>query len=102
MSAPKTHSAYLVTASDEPTIKVGAILLDKGNRLHAEWNVVNFETGVETGAVGRRLSRICADCRVDHRAVGILGHDGECGSQEVKDEARQVLADAKKRIEAES
>lgn len=98
--APKMFSAYVVTWSDEPKMPVGSVLIDKGNRHDAEWNIHDFKTDKSTGAVGRRLTRLCPECRVDHKRVGVLGHDGECGSDEVKEEARQVIADAKKRIEA--
>ena len=97
---PKTFSAYLVTWSDEPSMAVGSILIDKGTLLERDWNVVGFDDGKFTSAAGRRLSRLCTKCRLEHKKVGILGHDGECGSDDVKEEARQVLADAKKRIEA--
>lgn len=97
---PKAFSAYLVTWSDESSMPVGSVLIDKGTQIDRDWNVMNFETGVETGARGRRLARLCPDCRVNHSKIGILGHDGECGSDEVKDEARQELKHAEKRIEA--
>lgn len=96
----KQCSAYLVTWSDEPSMAVGAVLIDSGNRLDRDWNVMNFKTGVETSAFGRRLSRLCPDCRHQHKKVGILGHDGDCGSDDVKQEGQQVLADAKKRVAA--
>lgn len=96
-TTPKQFSAYVVTWSDEPAMRPGAVLIDKGALLQRDWNVMNFETGKETGATGLRLARVCPDCRVEHSMVGILGHDGECGAAEVKEEARQVLADAKKR-----
>jgi hypothetical protein len=94
---PKQFSAYLVTWSDEPSIKAGAILIDKGARLECDWNVIDFNTGKTTSAAGVRLSRLCPECRVEHKRVGILGHDGDCGSEAAREEAQQVLADAKKR-----
>lgn len=97
-STPKQFSAYVVTASDEPSMPVDSVLVDKGVDLVREWNVMNFETGVETGAVGQRLTRVCPDCRVQHGKIGVLGHDGECGSDDVKEEARQVIAHAMKRV----
>lgn len=101
LSAPKQFSAYLVTWSEVDSMPVGGVIIDKGNRLDADWNFIEFATGIETGAVGRRLSRLCVECRIDHKRVGILGHDGPCGSDEVVTEAQQVLKDAKKRIEAQ-
>lgn len=98
MKTPKQFSVYVVTWSDVAEIDAGKILIDKGAQLERVWNWINFETGVETAAVGRRLARLCPECRVDHSRVGILGHDGECGSDDVKEEAQQVLADAKRRI----
>lgn len=97
-STPKQFSAYLVTSSDEPSMAVGSVLIDKGALVVRDWHLMDFETGKETGAVGERLARLCAECRVEHKRVGILGHDGECGSDLVKEEARQVLADAKKHV----
>jgi len=98
---PRQFSAYLVISSDEPSMPVGATLIDKGSRIYADWNVMDFTTGKETGAVGRRMSRLCRECRLDHKRVGILGHEGECGSEDVVAEARQELADAQKRIETQ-
>lgn len=95
-ATPKQFSAYVVTASDIETIPVDSILIDKGALVVRDWNVIDFETGVETAAVGERLARLCPECRVTHGKVGILGHDGECGSDAVKEEARQELAHAKK------
>lgn len=98
---PKQFSAYLVIASDEPAMPVGATLIDKGALVQRDWNTMNFETGEETFAVGQRLARLCPECRVAHSMVGILGHDGDCGSEDVRSEGRQVLADSKKRVAAE-
>ncbi len=98
---PAAFSAYVITWSDEPAMPVSETVIDKGSRLERDWTVMNFETGKETGAVGRRLARLCPECRVIHGRAGILGHDGDCGSDEARDEAMQVLADAKKRILAE-
>lgn len=95
--APAEFSAYLVTWSDEPSMPVGNVLIDKGKRLEAEWNVHDFKTGEFTGATGVRLVRLCPDCRNEHSIVGSLGHDGNCGSDEVREEARQEIAHAKKR-----
>lgn len=99
--APKAFSAYVITWSDATGIEVGKVLIDKGVRLECIWNWINWETGVETSAVGRRLTRLCPECKVSHSMVGILGHDGECGGDDVRIEGQQVIADAKKRIEAE-
>ena len=99
---PKQFSAYLVTWSDEPSMAVGAVLIDKGSLLERDWTVINWETDVTTAAVGRRLSRLCPECRIAHMMVGVLGHDGECGSDDVRSEAQQVLADAKKRVDADA
>lgn len=99
-ATPKQFSAYIITHSDVPEIEVGEVLIDKGAQLDRVWNWINFDTGVETSATGRRLTRLCPECRVDHSIVGALGHDGECGSDEVRDEGRQVIADAKKRLAA--
>lgn len=97
---PKEFSAYLVTSSTVEQMPVGATLIDRGALLVRDWTMMNFTTGEETGAVGKRLARVCPDCRTKHNRVGILGHDGECGTDEVRDEAQQVLADAKKRVAA--
>lgn len=98
--ATKQFSAYTVVTSDEPSMPVGATLIDKGSVIYRHWNVTDFATGKNTGAVGQRLSRLCVECRLDHKTIGILGHDGECGSEDVKTEAGQVLKDAAKRTEA--
>lgn len=98
--APAQFSAYLVVASDVAEMPVGATLIDKGNRLIAEWNLMNFDTGEQTSAIGERLSRLCVTCRIEFKRVGILGHDGDCGTDPVNDEAKQVLRDAAKHIEA--
>ena len=98
---PKQHSAYLIVSSDEPAMAVGSIVLDKGAMLVRDWTLMDFTTEQETGAVGQRLARVCADCRVKHNIVGILGHDGECGSADVKAEGLAELRDAKKRLMAE-
>lgn len=98
-STPKQFSAYVVTWSDVEGIEVGKVLIDKGAQLERVWNWMNFDSGAETSAVGQRLARLCPECKVDHSRVGILGHDGECGSEDAKTEAQQVLADAKKRVE---
>lgn len=100
-STPKQFSAYLVTWSDQSSMPVGEILIDKGSQLQRDWNVVDFKTGIESGAVGRRLARLCPDCRVKHGMVGILGHDGDCGTADVKSEAQGELKHARKQqIEA--
>lgn len=99
-STPKQFSAYLITASDIEQMPVGATIIDKGSVLLNEWNMINLKTGKDSHAVGHRLSRLCVDCRVTHKRVGILGHDGECGSEPVVEEAKQVLTDAKKRVAA--
>lgn len=93
---PKQFSAYLVVWSDEPSMPTGGVLIDKGALLERDWNVINFETGKTTSAVGRRLARLCPDCRTQHRVVGVLGHDGDCGSEQVRREAQQEIAHAKK------
>lgn len=98
---PKQFSAYIVTSSTVDSMPVGVVLIDKGSELVREWNVMNFETGVETGAVGQRLARVCPDCRTKHSKVGILGHHGECGSDAVRTEAQQELAHAKKQATPE-
>lgn len=92
-------SAYLVTWSDEAAMPVGVTLIDKGSRLEADWNLMDFKTGKQTSAVGRRLARLCPECRINFKQIGILGHDGDCGLDAVKDEAGQVIRDAAKRIE---
>lgn len=97
---PREFSAYLVTASDIEQMPVGAVLIDKGTLLVRDWHLMNFETGEQSSAVGQRLSRLCPECRTQHSKVGILGHDGECGTEPVREEAQQVLADAKKRAAA--
>lgn len=96
---PARFSAYLVTWSDEPSIPVGKILVDKGNRLEADWNVIDFKTEKTTRAVGRRIACLCPDCRVRHGMVGILGHDGDCGSDEVRAEAQGEIKHAARRFE---
>ena len=99
---PKQFSAYVVTWSTVPEMPVGGVLVDKGALLQRDWNLINFETGVETGATGRRIARVCPDCRVKFSMVGMLGHDGDCGSDEVRSEAQAELKHAKKRIEVDS
>lgn len=99
-TTPKAFSAYLVTSSWVDAMPVGAVLIDKGRLLDRDWTTMNFKTGEASSAVGKRLARVCPDCYVAHRRVGILGHDGDCGTDEVRDEAQQVLADAKKRVAA--
>lgn len=99
-STPKQFSAYVVISSDEPSMPVGATLIDKGTLIYRDWNVMDFETGEETGATGQRLARLCPECRVTHKTIGVLGHDGECGSNDVKAEAQGELKHAKKRLEA--
>jgi hypothetical protein len=81
---------------------VDAVLIDKGALLERDWNVHDFNTGKDTGATGVRLARLCPECRTEHRMVGILGHDGECGTEPVKSEARQEIAHAKKKAKATS
>lgn len=98
---PKQFSAYVVTWSDAEGIEVGKVLIDKGALLERDWHWINFETDAETSAIGRRLARLCPECKADHRMVGILGHDGECGTDDVRSEGQQVIADAKKRVDAE-
>lgn len=98
---PKQFSAYVITWSDQPSIEVGKVLIDKGAQLERDWHWINFETDAETSAVGRRLTRLCPECKVDHSMVGILGHDGECGTEDVRSEGQQVIADARKRVDAE-
>lgn len=97
-SKPKQFSAYLIAWSDQPAMPVGAVVVDKGARLERDWEFINFETDVLTCAGGRRIARLCPDCRHDHEMVGMLGHDGDCGSEEVRTEAQQELAHAKKQL----
>lgn len=96
----KTSSAYLVTWSDQPAMPVGKILIDKGILLERTWTVMNFETGVETSAVGVRLARLCHTCRTKHSRIGLADHAGDCGSDEVKDQASAHLASEKRQREA--
>ena len=97
---PAEFSAYLITHSDEPSMPVDAVLIDKGKLLERDWNVMNFASGETTSACGVRLLRLCPDCRTQHKAVGSLGHEGECGSEAVREEACQEIAHAKKQVKS--
>lgn len=78
---PKTFSAYRVTASTEPAMPVGSVLIDKGVRLERDWTVMDFETGAQTWAVAERVGRLCATCRVKFKRATPLDHDGECSPE---------------------
>ena len=93
---PAEFSAYLVTDSDNQSMPVGAVLIDKGKRLRMDWNTINFKTGDETFTTGVRIARLCAVCRLQHKVVGMLGHDGECGSEEVRTQVQEAFVAARK------
>lgn len=84
MSAPKNHSAYLVTASSIDQMKVGSIMIDKGAQDPTVWDVIDLKTGESQSATGVRLARLCGTCRMAHKVVGLREHEGECGTEEVK------------------
>jgi hypothetical protein len=99
-AAPKQFSAYIIVSSDDPSMPVDSILIEKGALVVRDWTVMDFTTGESTGAVGQRIARLCPDCRVQHKSVGILGHDGDCGSEAAKSEGVAELRHAKKRVTA--
>lgn len=76
---PANFSLYRITSSNAVGIDVGQLLIDKGKLLTRVWDFIDMKTGESTGAVGKRVGRLCVECRVKHRKAAPLGHEGEHG-----------------------